>query len=443
MKNCELTKPAIAIKNLGCRTNQEEMFILAGELYEKGFRIVDDVSEASIVIVNTCSVTSTSEAKTRRLINSLLKTAPQAKLLITGCTVEQNPLAFKKIEQVKWIVGNGKKNEISSIIEQGAEGIYYKPLKEDYCKELSLSPVIPQINSSSVNRTRFPVKIQEGCNFSCSYCIVPQLRGPSRSAELSKIIEIVKRALEKGFKEIVLTGTHIGQYKDSNDNKLEQLIEKLLEIDGDFRIRLSSLDPRDCTDEILDYIVNYDKICKHIHISLQSCSESILKKMNRSPELTIKVIEKIKKLRKNFSNFSIGADIIVGFPGESSKEFEETCKSVEKLQLSYAHIFRFSKRDGTLAINSDNQIKEHIKSERSELLRKIVEKSKKEFMLKIKDSKEKIIVESSDPVRGVTSNYIRIEIPNYKYRYNEWLNVIITDKAVGRYFIGKPLLKAV
>ncbi|MCX7726262.1 MAG: tRNA (N(6)-L-threonylcarbamoyladenosine(37)-C(2))-methylthiotransferase MtaB [Chitinispirillaceae bacterium] len=439
MRNKEQPKPAIAIRSLGCRTNQEEMFILAGELCEKGFQIVDNISEASIVIVNTCSVTSTSEAKTRRLINSLLKSAPQAELLVTGCTAEQNPEAFKKIKRVKWVVGNVKKSEICSIIEKESGGIYCVPIKES-CKELALPSIIPAIHNSSVNRTRFPVKIQEGCDFSCAYCIVPQLRGPSRSAPLDKILDVVKNALEKGFKEIVITGTHIGQYKDSKGNRLIDLVERLVDINGDFRIRLSSLDPRDFTDNILNYIINHDKICKHIHLSLQSCSEEVLKKMNRPSDLTMRTIEKIIELRKKFFNISIGADIIVGFPGENQKEFEQTCNTIEKIKLSYAHIFRFSRRPGTSAMNLEDQIKEHIKNERSEILRKIVEKSKNEFIQKLKNSRERIIVESTEPLRGVTSNYLRIEIPNYSYGYNKWLDVIITDKLTGRYLIGKPLL---
>ncbi len=429
----------VAIVSMGCRTNQEEMDALSSSLLEEGYRLTDKPHEASIIIVNTCSVTGSTESKTLRILRSLVSRAPRCRMLVTGCLAQQKPHEIIKMDGVWWVVGNGCKDEISDILKLHSKGIYLRPLVNSTEKKLSINRKILNPEASPVLRTRYSVKLQEGCDFRCSYCIVPLLRGPSRSASFVKIVDIIKNAVEKGYKEIVLTGTHIGQFNDRG-HRLIDLIDELTQIDGDFRIRLSSLDPVDCSDEILDRIGKDGKICNHLHVSLQSCSEKVLKAMNRHVSETILCIEKLEEFRKKFPLAGLGADIIVGFPGETEEMFEETCRRLEKIGLSYAHIFRYSRRPGTNASELQNQVRESVKKSRGRRIAEIVGKSRRLFISRVKGSVQRIIVESRSPVRGLTSNYLRIEIPDFTFNYNSWLYVSVTEKSAGRYCMAQPLL---
>lgn len=306
-------------------------------------------------------------------------------------------------------------------------------------RPLTLSRTIPPPNCRSVLRTRYPVKIQEGCDFRCSYCVVPLLRGASRSAPFDTIVAACIQAVDAGYKEIVLTGTHIGQFNDRG-RRLVDLLERLAAADGDFRIRLSSLDPRDCSQQLISLVGSTEKICDHLHISLQSCSEPVLEAMKRTPAATTDLLERLEGFRARFPFAGLGADLIAGFPGETDTMFEETCRRVEHMNLSYAHIFRFSPRPGTPAANNASQIEETVKTARSARLRAVVERSRSVFLKRLQQSSQRIIVELGHPVRGLTSNYLHVEIPGAALEHNTWLDVMITGPLRGRYCSAEPLL---
>jgi threonylcarbamoyladenosine tRNA methylthiotransferase MtaB len=411
----------IALATIGCRTNQEELESLRCALAGKGFTIVDNYKRADAVVVNTCSVTAHTEAKVRRLLASIARQAPGAKILVTGCTAQQRGAAMlKTVPAVTWVVGNARKADIPAVL-RGPGGVFI-----DKTGTAALRVSAGSCPPGESGRTRFLIKIQEGCDSSCAYCIVPFLRGPARSAAENDIAAACRRALDAGYKEIVLTGTHIGRYSPS----LLLLAERLLRLDGDFRLRLSSLDPAELSDDLLALAGGGKKICDHLHMSLQSLSPEVLEAMGRPFKGLDRTVERLVDFRTRYPHAGLGADFIVGFPGETDAMFEVTLHNAQKLRLSYAHIFRFSARPGTAAAEMSPKIPETVKRERSERLRAIIEKSRQKFIAGQKGIAHRIIVEQARPVRGVTSNYLTVEIPGASAPYNSWLDVVVDESSV-------------
>ncbi|MGE5670285.1 MAG: tRNA (N(6)-L-threonylcarbamoyladenosine(37)-C(2))-methylthiotransferase MtaB [Fibrobacterota bacterium] len=425
-----------AIKSIGCRTNQEEMVTLRIQLEKNGYAFTDWVHDADYIIVNSCAVTASTESKTRRLLSALSSSAPQAKILITGCLAQQKPSELKSLRNVHWVVGNTFKNDIVSIIAHD-DGVFHDSFKGTISSlDLDTSEVASPLDENG--KTRFPLKIQEGCNFRCSYCIVPSLRGPSRSVSFASVLELCKNAVVAGYKELVFTGTHIGQFGEG-DFRLERLLSEICCLDGDFRVRLSSLDPRDVSDALLDLIITNERICDHLHISFQSMSPKVLGLMKRPYENLTVMIQRLKDFRRALPFAGIGADFIVGHPGETDTDFQESVDTIRQIEFSYAHIFRYSMRPGTDAAVMSNQVVESVKTSRSAILQTVIDESRNSFLKKIDGITKKIIVESENPVRGLTSNYIHVEIPLCKASRNEWLTVRLKPLTQGRYCLAEPV----
>lgn len=407
-------------------------------LLQQGYRIVDDLQDAQLIIINTCTVTSSTESKTKRLIKAISGQNPSAKILLTGCLAQQKPSELKNLNSVFWVVGNTEKDQIPFILENDG-GIFQHPFSLDI-PQLSIKTCqIPSAKVQAGFKTRFPLKIQEGCNNCCSYCIVPSVRGPSRSAEFSHVLSAFCSAVTAGFKEIVLTGTHIGQFAKEQNESLLELLKEIISIDGDFRVRLSSLDPRDLSDEILQLVGSNKKICDHLHISVQSFSEKVLRTMNRPYSDVDQLVRSLSAFRRSFPSAGLGADFIVGFPGETNKDFELTMERVSIVGFSYAHIFRFSARPGTSAASMPEQISDSVKSNRSNQLRMLINQSRGEFLNKNRTVSKKIIVESESPVRGLTSNYIHVEIPGLSRDSNSWMDVKVHETINGRFHLAQPV----
>lgn len=428
----------VLFRSIGCRTNQEEFTELAEVLTSRGHRIVEHLEEAEIIMVNTCSVTGATESKTRRMLTALAADAPQARILVTGCLAQQNPEHLKTMANVCWVVGNQLKKDIADILEHEPQGIYHTSLA-DAPATLALPQRTVLSPLQNTGRTRFPIKIQEGCNFRCSYCIVPSLRGSSRSSATTQVLDLFKQAVSSGYKEVILTGTHIGQFSGSERDRLTGLVEKMIRCDGDFRIRLSSLDPRDCSAALLSLIGNEPKVCRHLHVSLQSASNKILAVMERPVDASADLLGRLLQFRKDFPDVGIGADIIVGFPGEEPEDFNDTAKAVGDIGLSYIHAFKFSRRPGTPAATMAHQVAESVKTQRSLHLREIVAASRRRFIAETALKPARIITESVSPVRGLTSNYLHVELENTSVNHNEWLDVYVTEKVRGRYCLAKPV----
>jgi threonylcarbamoyladenosine tRNA methylthiotransferase MtaB len=403
---------------VGCRTNQQEITLLEAELAARGHRVVDDVAEAAVVVVNTCSVTACSESKTRRLIGALSRRAPGARMLVTGCLAQQRPELLAGDPRVFWVVGNAHKERIVSLIDSPERGVYHS--RPD-------APVwggwtVPE--PAAVRRTRFPLKIQEGCDYRCAYCIVPALRGPARSRPWDDIVEGCARAGKAGFREIVVTGTHIGQYRDRGRG-LTELVEELAALDGDFRIRLSSLDPREISPRLLALAAGESRVCPHIHVSVQSLCGPVLESMRRPYADLEALVGTLRDLRCSYPHVALGADCIVGFPGESASMFATTVERVEEIGFSHGHVFRYSPRPGTPAATLPEQVEEREKRRRSEVLRATFRATHRRFVEGLTGALERIIVEKEQPVTGVTGNYLRTEVPGARAARGEWLTVVL------------------
>jgi len=400
------------------------MTALSFRLAERGCTVVDKVEEAEVVVVNTCCVTAGTEAKTRRFLRRLSLLAPQALICVTGCLAQQKAEQLGRIPNVRWVVGNGFKNDIADIIHREETGIFCGPLRRrQSLPDIPDSPIFFKVS----RRTRIPIKIQEGCDFRCSYCIVPLVRGPSRSIALKEINEACRKAIEAGFKEIVLTGTHIGQYHDRQAVNFTELVETITNNPGDYRVRLSSLDPGDLSETLIRLVTMHPRVCRHLHVCVQSLSQQVIERMNRSASTITSTVSQLAAIRSMHPQLGIGGDFIVGFPGETDSMFEETVHNVETIGFSYGHVFRYSRRPSTAAAELPGQIDEKEKTRRSARLRQVLQRSRTAFVDSCKGKAHRIIVETEGPAIGLSSNYLRIEVPGAAYKRNDWCWTVITD----------------
>ena len=415
---------AVLLKSIGCRTNQEEMAALGSALAGRGYVLVDRLADADVVVVNTCVVTSVTEAKTRRFISSLSRARPGIKICVTGCLAQLSPCDIKKRLPATWVVGNSRKHEIPDILSDDRGGVFHG----DACESgpLPIAVLHPAGGSARGGSTRFFLKIQEGCNCRCAYCIVPQVRGPSRSVPFSDITSAFRNAVDAGYKEIVLTGTHIGQYSDGGSRKLGDLVAALADTPGDFRLRLSSVDPRELTDALLCQVATHPKICPHVHLSVQSLCREILAAMNRPLADIDAFLRRLTSFRRAYPQVAIGGDFIVGFPGETERQFAATRDAVRTVGFSYGHVFRFSGRPGTPAAALQDQVDEKEKNARSAALRETLDNCHGNFVRNVSREVHTILVESTDPASGLAGNYLRMEIPGRSAPKNTWLRATIT-----------------
>ena len=333
------------------------------QLLEKaGYEIVPFSEIADVYIVNTCSVTNMADRKSRQMLHKAKKQNPDAVVVATGCYVQTAVDKVKEDLAIDIIIGNNKKKEVVPILEE-----YFKENEKDFVIDINNTSEYEDLEISTVTEhTRAHMKIQDGCNNFCSYCIIPYARGRIRSRKMDSIREEMVRLAEKGFKEIVLTGINLGCYSDG-EKTLIDVIEMADEIEGIERVRLGSLDPEVITPDFVERIGKCRKICPHFHLSLQSGCNNTLKAMNRHYTAE-EYFEKCEMLRSVFENPAFTTDIIVGFPGESDEDFEASLDFAIKVEFSRIHVFKYSKRDGTVAAKMPNQVDERIKTKRSDIL---------------------------------------------------------------------------
>ena len=351
-----------ALHNLGCKVNSYETDAMAQLLEKAGYEIVPFSEIADVYIVNTCSVTNMADRKSRQMLHKAKKQNPDAVVVATGCYVQTAVDKVKEDLAIDIIIGNNKKKEVVPIL-----GEYFKENEKDFVIDINNTSEYEDLEISTVTEhTRAHMKIQDGCNNFCSYCIIPYARGRIRSRKMDSIREEMVRLAEKGFKEIVLTGINLGCYSDG-EKTLIDVIEMADEIEGIERVRLGSLDPEVITPDFVERIGKCRKICPHFHLSLQSGCNNTLKAMNRHYTAE-EYFEKCEMLRSVFENPAFTTDIIVGFPGESDEDFEASLDFAKKVEFSRIHVFKYSKRDGTVAAKMPNQVDERIKTKRSDIL---------------------------------------------------------------------------
>ncbi len=393
------------IITLGCKVNTYESNYMNESLVNNGFLFCDDYKLSDIIIVNTCTVTDTSDKKSLKLIRRLKRENPQAILIVCGCSVQNNPEKYQNMD-IDILLGNQGKSQIVKIIKD------YLANHKNYCY-VSNERKIPfeDMLITDFKQVRSYIKIQDGCNNFCSYCIIPFVRGDIRSKNFDIIKKEVNILASKGFKEIVLTGIHTGSYND-NGKDLSDVIEMISKIDGIKRIRLSSVEITELNEKFLNLLKNNRVLCDHLHIPLQAGSDEILKAMHRKYDL--KYFEnKINTIRKIRPNIAITTDVIVGFPGETEDLFNKTCEFCKKINFAKIHVFPYSDRKGTAASFMDNHIDEHEKRQRAAKLIALSEKLEKDYYNQFLHQKMDVLVEEvkDNYSYGHTSNYLYIKIP--------------------------------
>ncbi len=392
------------IKTLGCKTNQLESSIIEEKLVKNGFIYTNSIEEADYFILNSCSVTSNTDDKALSLIKSVKNQKPEIKIVLTGCFVQLDGEELKNNKNINYLVGNANKFDIPEIIN--GENRYKI---DDIFSEKNFH--YEKLNFTK--KTRATIKIQDGCNNRCSYCTIPLARGLNRSNKAENIIEQINTFHENGFKEIVLTGIHIGQWgKDFLPAKNIIDLLKMIESTDIHRYRLGSLDPLELDDEVINFLSESKKFCPHFHISLQSFCNKTLKAMNRNYSEDY-IFDRISTIHSKFSLPFIGSDIIVGFPDETEEDFLITKNNLEKLELSQIHVFPYSKRKNTKAYSMENQVDEKIKKERVKIIQSISNKKHFEFLKKNIGTINEIIIEQNPDkktkfLKGVTRNYINV-----------------------------------
>ena len=376
---------------------------------EKGYEILEENEKADIYIINTCTVTNMSDRKSRNMLKRVKKINPDSIVVAVGCYVQIGKEELKRIEEIDIILGNNEKKKIVEQIEKFEKENQKKIIVTDVMKQKEYIELGP---TTYTDKTRAVIKIQDGCDRFCSYCIIPYARGHIRSREKEKIIQEIKEMAQKGIKEVVMTGIHIASYgKELKEEvSLMDLLEDVNAIEGIQRIRLGSLEPSIITEEFVSRLKKLTKICEHFHLSLQSGCDETLKRMNR--KYTTKEFEtSVEILRKYYPHVIITTDIIVGFPGETEEEFEKTYQFLQKIHFYKMHIFKYSPRKGTKAAVMKNQIDGNCKEERSQKLMKLSQVNQWETHKKYIGKKVEVLWEEieDNQIKGHTSNYIMVK----------------------------------
>lgn len=409
----------IAFKTLGCRVNLYETDALASRFKNAGYELVDFKDEADIYVVNTCTVTNQSDQKCRQTLHQIRSKHHNALIVATGCMVNNHKQQLTDSQLLDYAIDNEHKYALFDIIDG-----HFKDLKigpESFEKDL-----FSYTAASDTFHTRSLIKIHDGCNNFCSYCIIPSVRGRAVSRSDKDIYENIKEVIRYGFKEIVLTGVNMGRYKHENTD-FEMLVRNILDIEGDFRLRISSIEPDNFSDSFIELFKN-KKLAPHMHICLQSGSDNILQQMHRHYSYEEFALI-CKRIRNVIPDFNITTDLIVGFPGETEEDFKESMEACKQLSFSHIHTFKYSVRTGTKAATMPNQIPEKTKNERSAAIRQISAENKIAYYKQMIGKRQCILIERV--VNGIASgygeNYIPLRLKTKEIKKNTFADVIVKD----------------
>ena len=395
----------------GCKVNQYETNAMAQKFIEANNEVVGFEEKADVYIINTCTVTNMADRKSRQILRRTKQINPEGIVVAIGCYAQTHKKELEDIEEFNLVLGNNEKNNIVEIVSKYLNEA--KGKNEVQVEDIDKQKEFLDFGTITyTDKTRAVIKIQDGCNNFCSYCLIPYARGRVRSRKKGSILEEIKRLAENGEKEVVITGIHIASYGNDfeEDYKLIDLLEDINKIDGIERIRLGSLEPKIITEEFTGRLSKLDKICNHFHLSLQSGCDETLKRMNR--KYNTEEFEKgVNLLRQYFENVALTADVIVGFPGETNQEFEKTYEFLEKIKFMKTHVFKYSPREGTRAANMPDQIDGNIKEQRSRKLIELSDKNEKEFLEKQIGTVVKVLFEQKEDKywKGHTTNYLTVK----------------------------------
>lgn len=432
---------SVTLHTLGCKLNYSETSTLAKQFENKGMKLKNFGEESDIFVLNTCSVTDNADKECRQIVRSVLRKNSETYVIVTGCYAQLQPDEIAGIEGVDLILGSKEKLRLFEYLEnlelENLSCIFKESKPRIFVSELGREDdeIKGAFSADTDSRTRAFLKIQDGCDYGCSFCTIPLARGVSRSLPLIEVVENAKKIIDSGYKEIILTGVNTGDYKFFDNNSTKKLLDVLYELDKleIERIRISSIEPNLLTDDIISLVKSSDKFCKHFHIPLQSGDSNILKLMRRRYNLAM-FGELIEKLNSELPTVGIGVDVIVGFPGETDESFENTYKFLDSQKVSYLHVFSYSERKNTLAITMDGKVDIKTRRQRSEKLRNLSSRKKYDFYSRYIGKEQKVLFENKvikhdgvEYVEGWTDNYIRVRIKNDIRYHNSITNVTLSN----------------
>ncbi len=408
----------VAFKTLGCRLNLYETDSIASQFSVNNYEIVDFSEKADVYVINTCTVTNQSDHKSRQEIKRVKKKNKDALTVVTGCMATNYKEKLQENEDIDYVIDNDHKTTVFTVIDSHQKGEIISP--DNFEKNL-----FGYDAAKDTLHTRSFIKIQDGCNNFCTFCIIPKVRGRATSRPVSEVLENIKKVVSYGFKEIVLTGVNLGTYKDV-DVDFEKLVEKILAIPGDFRVRISSIEPDGYSESFFRLFEN-PKLTPHMHICLQSGSETVLKRMKRM--YTAKEFEElIEKVKERFPHFNITTDVIVGFPGETEDEFNQTLDFIKKTKFGHIHTFKYSLRKDTRAEKLPDHITDKVKTTRSEIVRKLSEEQRLKYRQSFIGKQQTVLIERIEAdgwAFGHGENYIPIKVKNTNLKKNQFYKVLV------------------
>ncbi len=422
----------VSFRTLGCRLNQYETDALVTQFHRAGYRVVDFSEKADVVVINTCTVTGQSDQKSRNLINHAARMNRDAVLVVTGCMADNHLAQLEAARHITYVVDNERKSQVFALVDSHLKGEVVHPdaLPGD---RFGFEAVEKSLH------TRTSVKIQDGCDQFCTYCIVPTVRGRAVSRPVDEILDNVRKVLDNGFREIVITGVNIGRYA-FEETTFEKLIERIIELPGDYRVRISSLEPEGFGQDF-HHLFHHPRMTPHLHLCVQSGSDSILRKMKRMYTVS-SFMEIVDQFRRSIPDFNFSTDVIVGFPGETDEDFQQTVRFVRQIGFSHIHTFRYSGRKGTSAYRMAGQVEEAVKRERSEQIRKISVAGRLRYMDSMLSKQQRVLVEKVDHkmmAHGYGEHYLPVVFPTTDPGRNRFERVILERKVTGP---GSPVILA-
>ncbi len=425
--------PTFKISTLGCKVNQSESEALARQLETYDWLPAGHDAASEITIINTCTVTQKASMQSRQAVRQAIRANPNSRIVVTGCYAQTEPRAFEKIDGVHYIIGNADKHCIAEVLaaDRNSAGGHTVTINNDIRLSDQLKPSPTAVSSS---RTRPFLKIQDGCDAFCTYCIVPHARGPSRSLPVDNVLEDIKALSVVGYREIVLTGIHLGRYGCDliPATPLCELLDRIDRSKLIQRVRLSSIEPLELTDDLIQRVADSPRFCRHFHIPLQSGNDSILNKMKR-PYTVDNFRQRVAKIRDQIPDAAIGVDTLIGFPGETDAAFRNTYDLINELPITYLHVFPFSARPGTPAARYPDKVAPEVIKKRCEKMRRLGKAKRLHFNRNFIGKAVEILVESTrhaatGQLKGVSSNYMPVLIDADDDQINKLVTVKLTDQ---------------
>jgi threonylcarbamoyladenosine tRNA methylthiotransferase MtaB len=417
--------PTVALTTLGCKLNFAETSTIGEQFLSRGYSVVEFGRAADVTVINTCTVTGNADRECRQIIRRARRSSPDSVVIVTGCYAQLEPGQVSSIDGVDYVVGNGEKFRFFDLIG---------PLERQLYPHVFVSPVNgednfgPASSSDADGRTRAFLKVQDGCDYQCSFCTIPLARGSSRSQTIDATLHQACDLTRAGYREIVLTGVNVGDYGRKDGKSLLGLLRQMAAIEGLGRLRISSIEPNLLNDDIIDFVAGNSKLCKHFHIPLQSGSDKVLREMRRR-YTTAHYAGRIHAILERIPTCGIGIDVIVGFPGEGEKEFEETFEFLANLAASYLHVFTYSERPRTSAASHPSGVPHEVRARRSDRLRDLSRRMKQTFYHSAIGSIVPVLLETDDGNgwrTGLTDNYIRVAVPAHEGVENTLVWVRVT-----------------